>query len=440
MLKTCDILLHSALIATLDAQNTVYEQASLAIAGGRVAAVGPRDVVERQWQAAQSLDLGEMIILPGLVNAHTHAAMTFLRGLADDLPLLQWLQEHVFPVEQHLTPEIVECCTLLGHAEMLRTGTTACMDMYLIEDAVFRAARRSGMRCYGGEAVFNFPGAGSPGGLATLDIVREQARSCAGEDRLGVLLCPHAVYTTTPELLQACRDLADELHLHLHMHLAESAAETAQCLEMWGQRPIPYCHSLGLLRPGTSLAHVVDASDEDLDILASTGVTVVHNPSSNMKLASGAARIPSMLERGIPVALGTDGAASNNRLNMFTEMGRTALAHKLVGQDPTLLPAERVLHMATRVGGAVLGRPELGQLAPGHPADLTALDLTEPNLQPLYNAASHLVYAATGMEVRLTMVDGEILYKDGTFTRFDYAALRKEVAGVRHWVQQKRGR
>lgn len=425
----------------MDENNTVLEDAAIAINHGCIAAVGPRDTLATQWQADKITDLGQAIVLPGLVNTHTHAAMTFLRGLADDLPLMTWLTGHVFPVEQHLTPEIVEWSTLLGHAEMLRTGTTACVDMYLIEDAVFRAARTSGIRCHGGEAVFNFPGAGSPSPEATLDIIREHAARHAHDPRISVMVCPHAVYTTTPELLQRCRALADELHLPLHIHLAESVAETAQCLELWGKRPIPYCADLGLLKHDTWLAHVVDTTDEELDILAEAGVVVAHNPSSNMKLASGTANIPAMLERGIRVTLGTDGAASNNRLNMYTEMGRAALLHKLVGGDPTLMPASTVLHMATRQGAMALhGQVPAGQIAAGHIADLTALDTTAPNLQPMYNAPSHLVYAATGMETRLTMVEGEVLYEDGHFTRFDYPALCAEMAQVKRWVLQKLGR
>lgn len=433
----------------MDKDNTVLEHAGVAVDQGRIVAVGSQTDMAAHWQADTVTDLGQAILLPGLINMHTHAAMTFLRGLADDLPLMAWLTGHVFPVEQHLTPEIVEWSTLLGHAEMLRTGTTSCVDMYLIEDAVFRAARTSGIRCTGGEAVFNFPGAGSPGPEATFEILREQAARYADDTRINVMVCPHAVYTTTPELLQQCRALADELHLPLHIHLAESAAETAQCLQLWGKRPIPYCAQLGLLQPGTWLAHVVDTTDEELDMLAEASAVVVHNPSSNMKLASGVARVPAMLERGVCVTLGTDGAASNNRLNMYTEMGRAALMHKLVGDDPTLTPATAVLHMATHKAGAALqncttlGKADAtaplaaGQIAVGHAADITALDATAPNLQPMYNPVSHLVYSATGMETRLTMVDGEILYKDGRFARFDYAALCGEMAKVRRWVLQK---
>lgn len=437
MPSACDILIHAARIVTQNEGRAILENASLAVRGKNIAGLGPRADMEARWRPDQVMDLGNSLLLPGLINAHTHGAMTFLRGLADDLPLMDWLTRHVFPVERHLTPEIVQWSTLLGHAEMLRTGTTACVDMYIIEDAVFRAARISGIRCAGGETVFNFPGAGSPGPERTLEMVRRQAEEYRDDARISVLVCPHAVYTTTPEILERCRDLAEELGIPLHLHLAESASETAQCLEMWGERPIAFCRRLGLLRDGVTLAHAVDAAPAELDILAATGVVVAHNPSSNMKLASGAAPVPDMLARGIPVALGTDGAASNNQLNMFTEMGRTALLHKLRGMDPTLVPAQSVLDMATLGGAAAMGRPRLGRLAQGEPADIVALDLNSPNLQPMHNPVSHLVYAATGMETRLAMVDGETLYHDGKFTRFDYPSLLAEMDKVRRWVRAR---
>jgi 5-methylthioadenosine/S-adenosylhomocysteine deaminase len=247
---------------------------------------------------------------------------------------------------------------------------------------------------------------------------------------------PHAVYTTRPDTLRDCMALAEELDLPLHMHLAESAAESASCLEMHGKRPIPYCRDLGLLTPRTSLAHVVDVTEEELDILAQSGVCVVHNPSSNMKLASGVARVPAMLDRGIRLALGTDGAAANNRLNMFTEMGRAALLHKLEGKDPSLCPAGKIFDAATTGGAGALGDSRLGVLEAGRPADIIALDLDAPNLQPMYAPVSHAVYAATGMEVRMNMVDGEILYLDGSFTRFNYPDLIAEMREIQQEVRE----
>ncbi len=438
-MRHCDTLLHAACIVTQDEQRRVIEKASLAIDKGLVAAVGATAEIVQNWQSANTLHLENMLVLPGLVNAHTHAAMTFLRGLADDMPLMDWLNQRIFPVEQKLTPEMVRLGSLLGYAEMLRTGTTACVDMYLFEESVFEAADTAGLRCLGGEAVFAFPSAAFPGPEAALDATRALAEKYRNHDRLRVAVNPHSVYTTTPEILSACRDLAQELALPLHIHLAETPSETQICLSAQGKRPTEYCRSLGLLDVPCTLAHVVDVTSAELDLLARQKAVVAHNPSSNMKLASGAAPVTAMLARGMHVGLGTDGAASNNRLNMFSEMGRAALLHKLTGLDPTLLPAAQVLDMATLGGAAAMHDERLGSLAPGKAADCVALDLSEPNLQPMYNEVSHLVYAATGMETRMTMVGGEVLYQDGRFTRFDYPALCEEMRNVRRFVLEASG-
>jgi 5-methylthioadenosine/S-adenosylhomocysteine deaminase len=340
---------------------------------------------------------------------------------------MEWLTKHTFPLEQRLTKRFVHLGALLGCAEMIRTGTSAFQDMYLMEDEVCRAADIAGLRCLAGEAAFAFPTATMPKPETAIEVIREQAARWKGHSRIRIAVMPHAVYTTNPEILRACIALAEELDLPLHMHLAESAAESASCLAVHGKRPIPYCRDLGLLSPRASLAHVVDASEEELDILARSGACVVHNPSSNMKLASGVANVPAMLDRGIRLALGTDGAASNNRLNIFTEMGRGALLHKVAGADPALCPAGAIFAAATTGGASALADARLGVLEAGRPADIIALYLDAPNLQPLYAPVSHAVYAATGMEVRMNMVDGEILYLDGRFMRFNYLDLLAEI-------------
>lgn len=433
----CDTLMHAAHILTQDDARSEYENASIAIANGRIAAIGPRAYMAGRWQAGRMLDLGASILMPGLINAHTHGAMTFLRGFADDLPLMDWLTQNIFPVEARLTPHIVEYGSLLAYAEMLRTGTTATKDMYIFEDAVFKAAHTAGIRCMGGEVVFNFPSAACTGpnfADAALERTRDYVARYAEHPRIGVIMCPHSVYTTTPELLVRCKDMAETLGIPLHIHLAESSAETAQCYDVFGTRPVALCHSLGLLGPRTSLAHVVDVNDADMDTIAASGAITVHCPASNMKLASGVAPVTEMLARGITVALGTDGAASNNQINMFAEMRMAALLHKVHRKDPTAMPAQCVLDMATRNGAIALQQPDLGRLVVGGPADIIALDLHSPNMQPMYTAPSHIVYAATGCEVRLTMVAGEILYEDGVYTRFDYAALCDEIRAIRTFV------
>lgn len=432
-MQHCDSLFHAARILTQDAGRTILEDAALAVRDGQIAAVGPLAELETQWQPDRRVDLPNMLLMPGLVNAHTHAAMTFLRGLADDMPLMEWLQQRIFPVEQALTPHIVRVGSLMGYAEMLRTGTTACIDMYIFEQAVFEAARMAGLRCLGGEAVFDFPSACCPTPQAALEATRALAETWKDDPLLRVAVNPHSVYTTSEKTLEACLRLADDLHLPLHIHLAETTDETAMCLEQHHRRPVEHADACGLLRPGTILAHVVDVNNEEIALLADRGVCVAHNPSSNMKLASGSAPLPAMLRAGLSIALGTDGAASNNQLNMFTEMGRAALLHKLAGKNPTVTTAQEVLDMATLGGAAAFDAP-LGRLEPGAAADFIALDLDSPNLRPMYNPVSHAVYAATGAEVRLTVVAGRILYQDGRFTTFDYEALCREIDAVRDFV------
>ena len=439
-MQYCDTLLHAAHIVTCDAHNSIFADAALAISGGLIVDMGASLALEQRWQAGKTLRMGHAALLPGLINAHTHAAMTILRGLADDMPLMDWLNNCVFPVEKNLTADLTRMGALLGYAEMLRTGTPACVDMYLFAEASLEAAATAGLRCLCGEVVFDFPGAACANPEQALEKTRALAEKYQGHARLRVAVSPHSVYTCSPQTLRACRDLACDLKLPLHIHLAETVQETAICLNEHKMRPIAFCHSLKLLDAPCTLAHVVDALPEELDTLAATHAVVAHNPSSNMKLASGAAPVAAMLERGIPVALGTDGAASNNRLNMFTEMDRCALLHKLIHKDPAVLPAQQALHMATSGGAAAMHDKRLGQLAIGSPADCVALDLDAAGLQPVYNLVSHLVYAATGLETRMTMVNGEVLYQDGRFTRFDYPALCEEARAARNFVLKTIGR
>ena len=434
---SCDLLVTADFLLTQDNERRIIEDGAVAVTDGVIAALGRR-VELAVRKPAKTLSLGHAVLMPGLMNAHTHVAMTFFRGLADDLPLMEWLTRHIFPREKHLTAEIVELGSLLGCAEMIRTGTTAFADMYLIEDAVTAAVDKSGLRCLAGEVIFAFPSPAYATAEEGLALVERQAGRWQGHPRIRTSVMPHAVYTTTPELLENCRDLARKLGLRLHIHLAETASETETCLSTHGKRPLEYCRERGLLGPDVTLAHAVDLTEEELDVLAASGAQVAHNPRSNMKLASGVARLPGMLARGMLPGLGTDGAASNNSLNMFGEMSACALLHKAQTREPTTLPAQTALDMATWGGAASMGWPELGRLVPGGPADMVALDLQAPNLQPLYNPTSHLVYAATGHETRLSMVAGNVLYHDGNWLSLDYPLLLKEAQKLKKWVLEHR--
>ena len=437
MQQPCDLLITADLLLTQDADRRIIEDAAVAVTSGTVSALGSRSALAHML-AKDHLHLRRSLLMPGLVNAHTHVAMAFFRGLADDLPLMEWLTRHIFPREKHLSAEIVQLGAQLGCAEMLRTGTTAFQDMYLIESAVAVAAAKAGLRCRLGEAIFAFPSPAYATPQEAYALVRDQAARYKNHPLISVAIMPHAVYTTTPDILTACRDLAFEFDLPMHLHLAETAEEVQTCLAMHKRRPVEYCRELDLLSPRTSIAHGVALTDAELDILALTRTCVAHNPRSNMKLASGAAPVPGMLARGMLPGLGTDGPSSNNSLNMFAEMSACALLHKLHSMEATVCPAQTVLDMATLGSAAALHLPQLGRIAPGAPADLVALDLDSPNFQPLYNPVSHLVYAASGHEVSLCMVDGKILYKDGAFVSLDYPVLLSEAQKLKKWVLDRK--
>lgn len=433
-MNKCDALYYCDYLITQNSSRKVWEKAALATTGNRIAAIGGRSDISRNWAAGRIIDLGAAVILPGLVNGHTHIAMSFLRGRADDKPLMDWLTQDIFPIEAKLTPDIIRMACEFSCAEMIRTGTTALFDMYPLENAVFKAVDRMGMRAVMGESVSMYPTASYKTAEEALEIVREQGAAWGGHQRIKGAVVPHSIYTTTPEILVECRDIAHELGWSLGMHLSETSFETNECIDLRGKRPVEYCAELGLLGRKSTFFHMVDVNGSDLDLIAESGSAVVHNPVSNMKLASGFAPLGEMLARGIPLGLGTDGPASNNAQNMVREMHLCALLQKGINLDATAMPAQTVLDMATTGGAKALHWEGLGSLEPGNLADFIALDLSQPNMQPVYNIVSNVVYAATGMETCLNVVDGEILYHNGKYTRCDYEALRREINDIRDWV------
>lgn len=430
----CDSIITAHYLLT-QAESPIIHNGAVAVHNGMILAAGERENILAVYSPEHTINMGESIIMPGLVNAHTHASMTLLRGIADDLPLLTWLTEHIFPKEKQLDPGLIGLGATLACAEMARFGITAFADMYLAENAVFEAVERTGLRMLGGEGIFAFP---SPG-YATEDeafaLLREQADTWKDHPRIRVAVMPHSVYTTNPALLARCRDTAEELGLTMQIHLAETANETEECIKAQGRRPLEYCASLGLVTKKTTIAHGVVFTDDELDLLSESGTRVVHCPRSNMKLSSGVARVPEMLARDIPVALGTDGAASSNNLNMFQEMTFAALLHKVNTMDPTALPARKVLSMATKGGAKALHWKDIGEIAPGKRADIIAVGMTEPNMRPAHSPTSNLVYAATGSEVRLTMVEGAVIYKDGEHMTINMPELYAKVREAAYRLQ-----
>jgi 5-methylthioadenosine/S-adenosylhomocysteine deaminase len=420
--ESVSLILNAAWVLPLTPGEEVFAPGAVAVRGSELVAVGPQGELAGRFAAQRVLDYPQGLIMPGLINAHTHAAMALFRGLADDLPLEEWLNNHLFPAEKHLDYQFIYWGTRLAVAEMLLSGTTTFCDMYLFADAVAQAVVDTGIRAVVGEVLYDFPSPNYGKPENGLRFTADLCRAYQGHARVRVAVQPHAVYTCSPDLLEESKALADAHHTRWIIHLSETAREVADCLEHYGDTPVGHLHRLGVLTANTVADHAVALTDRDIDLLSASGAGVAHCPESNMKLASGMAPVARLLARGVPVGLGTDGCASNNNLDMLTEMDTAAKLAKVRDLDPTALPARQALALATRLGARVLGvEGEVGMLAPGLKADLVVIDLDQPHLTPIYDPYSHLVYAATGADVQTVMVAGRILVEDRQLLAFDLA-------------------
>lgn len=405
---------------------TTLENQSILVQNGRVARVEPGFSPK---PGETVLDRGPVIAIPGLVNAHTHAAMTLFRGVADDLPLDVWLRERIWPLEAQLTPERTADGIRLACAEMLASGTTAFVDMYLWWEKTIAAVEEIGIRALVCEGILGFPTRTYQNADEAFALVRRLADRCQGNDRLSAGLAPHTVYTTDRAILEQAAHLSREWGLVRLVHAAETEHETAQTIDLYGKRPIDVLEETGFLGPGAWIVHGVDATPDEIQRVADSGTGLVHCPISNLKLGSGVADFPAWTNSGAPVALGTDGAASNNRLNLFAEMRFAALLAKGIKRDPTVAPAAEAFLAATVRGAQALGQPNLGRIAPGAPADIVLLSLNPPHMSPMTDPLSHLVYVADGSEVVLTMIGGDVLYDQGQFNTLDVNAVKSAAAG-----------
>ncbi len=424
--ERADWIVTARYLVTVDPRHRIIEHGALAITGGTIQAVGTALEINRRYLAKNRLDRPESLIAPGLINTHTHAAMSLLRGIADDRRLQDWLEHYIFPAEaKNVTPEFVRWGTRLACLEMLLSGTTTFTDMYYFEEVVAEVTREAGMRGVLGETVIGFPVADAK---TPAEALARTARflDTFGADRLIVpAVAPHAIYTNSAETLQAARALADRFHAPLVIHLAETKKEGDDCVAQHGMSPVAYLDSLGVLTGRTIAAHGVWVSDDDIRILKTRNVGVAHCPSSNMKLASGAAPIVKLLQAGVNVGLGPDGpAGSNNDFNLFEEMDLAAKLQKLVTMDPEALPARAAIDMATIGGARVLGlEAKIGSLETGKEADLIAVRLSQANAIPLYNVESQLVYALKATDVTDVMAAGKLLVRDRIPLTLNSAAI-----------------
>ncbi|KIX15554.1 amidohydrolase [Dethiosulfatarculus sandiegensis] len=417
-----DLLVKNGAILTMDRHGTQIEKGSVLISEGRIAWCGPEKDQPADG-ASRELDAGGGLILPGLINSHTHAAMTLLRGLADDLPLETWLTDHIFPAEQNLTAEAVYWGSMLAALEMIRNGVTSFCDMYLFAPQAARAADQAGLRAVIGEVIYDFPSP-SYGELENgFALTRELIRNYKDHPRITGAVMPHATYTCSPPLLEKAGQICGDLDADMNIHLAETKVETQGIVEKYGKRPLEHLKGLGLVNNRLWIDHGVDLNHQEIELLAEAGVRVAHCPESNMKLASGVAPLDEMLARGVAVGLGTDGCASNNDLDLLGEMDSCAKLHKAHKLDPTAAPAEKVLSLATSLGGRVFGHDDLGRIEPGALADLIVVDTDTPHMTPMYNPVSQLIYVARGSDVRHTVCHGKVLMQDRKFTELDEAEI-----------------
>lgn len=431
-----DTLLHSRWVIPVEPEGTVLENHSVAVRDGRIFAVMERDAAEETFRATETVHLPAHAVIPGLVNAHTHAAMTLFRGLADDLPLMEWLTGHIWPAEAaFVNYDFVRDGTELAIAEMLRSGITCFNDMYFFPDETARTAVDSGMRACVGMILIDFPTvwAKSPDeylqkGLALHDYYR-------GNPLIRTAFAPHAPYTVSNEPLERVKVLAEELDLFIQMHVHETEHEVTQSLTQHNERPLQRLERLDLLSPRLQAVHMTQLTDHEIVRLQETGVHVIHCPESNLKLASGFCPVHKLSVAGVNVALGTDGAASNNDLDMIGEMRTAALLAKAVAKDASAISAATALRMATLDGAKAMGwDEEIGSLVPGKAADITAIHFADLDLQPIFNPLSHLVYCASRYHVTDVWVAGKHLLRNRQLVNMDEGAIRAKSAEWRRKI------
>jgi 5-methylthioadenosine/S-adenosylhomocysteine deaminase len=430
-MNNADLIVLPRWLVPVEPAGAVLEEHALVVREGRIAAVLPATQARRDWQARETLTLPRHVVMPGLVNSHSHAAMTLLRGLADDLPLMDWLQGHIWPAEgQHVSQAFCEDGVRLACAEFIRGGITCFNDMYMFPEVTARIASGAGLRSAVGLIVLDFPTAwAQPGeyihkGLELHDQLK-------GQPLVRTVFAPHAPYTVSDGPLREVRKYAAELGIPIHMHVHETAGEVDTAVQATGKRPWQRLKDLGLVGPDLIAVHMTQLLDSEIADCAQHGVTIAHCPESNLKLASGFCPVDKLLKAGVNVALGTDGAASNNDLDLLGEMRTAALLAKGVAGDARALPAPAALHMATLAGAKALGLDQdIGSLKAGKAADFIALDLGEASAQPLYNAISQIVYASARHNVTDVFVAGRALMRGRELQTVDETAA---IASAQQW-------
>lgn len=428
-----DILIVGATIVTMNEQRDVIENGAIAITNGKVDLIGTRKIVERNSRAKRVIDATGKVIIPGLINTHTHAAMSLFRGISDDLDLNDWLTKFIFPAEaKNVNEQFVRAGTRLGMAEMIRGGTTTYCDMYYFEDAVADETKKAGMRGVLGETIIKFPVSDNKTPEAALAYTETFIKKWKNDPLIVPAAAPHAPYTLETATLKAIKAQSDRLDSAVVIHVAETKKERDDILAQYGKTPAAYLDSIGFLSNRTIAAHSVWLTSDEVDIYKQRGVGSAHCPTSNMKLASGVAPIPEMLRKDVAVGLGTDGAASNNDLNMWEEMDLAAKLHKVSSNDPKTLPAEQAFEMATIRGARALHLDKItGSLEAGKRADLVIVDMDSLHQTPYFNIYSSLVYATKADDVRTVIINGTIVMLDRRLLTLNERAIKIDANAYR---------
>ncbi len=434
--QTVDLIVKNGTIVTMDASRRVIENGAVAVSKSEIVAVGTSAEISEKFKAKQTIDANGKVVIPGLINTHTHVPMSLFRGIADDLDLQEWLTKYIFPAEaKNVTEDFVRVGTRLGLAEMIRGGTTAFCDMYYFEDAIADETFKAGMRGVLGETIIDFPVADNKTHEEAIAYTERFINKWKSNPLIIPALAPHAPYTVSTEHLKNIKRVSDATGAPIIIHVAETQKEFDDSIAQKKLSPVEYLESIGFLNNRVIAAHTVHITDAEIDILKKENVGAAHCPQSNMKLASGVAPVPKMLLKDLPVGLGTDGAASNNDLDLWEEMDTAAKLHKLISNDPKILTAEQAFEMATIRGARALHLDKkIGSLETGKLADIVILDFDSLNQTPYYNVYSALVYATKANDVRTVLVNGKVLMLDRRLLTLDENVIKKDANAYRQKI------
>lgn len=435
--KSVDLIISGGTVVTMDANKRLILNGAVAVKADKIVAVDTSSEIARQFSSKQKINADGKVIIPGLINTHTHIPMTLFRGIADDLDLQEWLTKYIFPAEaKNVTEDFVRVGTRLGLAELIRGGTTTYCDMYYFEDAIADETQKAGVRGVLGETVIDFPVPDNKTWDEAMNYTEKFIKKWQGNSLIIPAIAPHAPYTVSEEHLKQARALSDKLNAPLVIHLAEAETETEFIQKNHkGIRPIEYVEKIGFLNNRVIAAHVIQANEAELEILKRRGVGIAHNPQSNMKLAAGVAPVPLMLKMDLPVGLGTDGAASNNDLSLWEEMDTAAKLHKVFAKDPKVVSAEQAFEMATIRGARALHLENLiGSIETGKRADLVIVDFDSLHQTPYFNIYSSLVYATKAEDVRHVIINGKVIMRDKRLLTLNESDIKKDANSYRQKI------